>query len=194
MRLSALSSALSLFGFATSPPSQDRFQPHVANTPQPLTFQLRHLHGVMDDSKIIFHDVPEEFSAASTHSVTTRRTTVPRPKLQADFHRARRRARTEGILETLDWEEDEIVAPDATNRETLLELAKMTNNAYLEPGDDGWYNLTDNWNKVSNLMLRNTVILNITHRCTTVRALRLAGSLMPTGFAVTSSCPPTNPL
>ncbi|KIO18591.1 hypothetical protein M407DRAFT_246439 [Tulasnella calospora MUT 4182] len=149
MLLSALSSALSLFGFATSPPAQDLFQPHVANTPQPLTFQLRHLHGVMDDSNIIFHDVPQQFSAASTHSVTTRRTKVPRPKLQADFHRARRRARTEGILETLDWDEDEVVAPDATNRETLLELAKMTNNAYLEPGDDGWYNLTDNWNKSS---------------------------------------------
>lgn len=94
-------------------------------------------------------------------------------------------------METLDWEEDEIVVPDATSREALLELAKMTNNAYLEPGDDGWYNLTDNWNKVSNGSFKGAVVLKVNHRCTTVRVLRSAGSLMPTGSAVTFSCRPT---
>ena len=48
----------------------------------------------------------------------------------------------------LDWDEDEIVAPDVEKRQTLLALAKMTNNAYLEPGEAGWYELDKRWNVV----------------------------------------------
>ncbi len=49
----------------------------------------------------------------------------------------------------LGWEEDEVVGPDVEKRDTLLELAKMTNNAYLEPGEAGWYDLGGEWNVVS---------------------------------------------
>jgi len=49
----------------------------------------------------------------------------------------------------MDWDEDEVIGPDVTNREALLELAKMTYNAYLEPSDPTWYNLTEKWNGTS---------------------------------------------
>ncbi|KAF7795282.1 hypothetical protein EIP86_006435, partial [Pleurotus ostreatoroseus] len=45
------------------------------------------------------------------------------------------------------WDEDEVLAPDVTKRETLLLLAKMTSNAYYpEPGTPGWYDLGERWN------------------------------------------------
>jgi lipase ATG15 len=49
--------------------------------------------------------------------------------------------------EILDWIEDQTVAPDVENRETLLELAKMTNNAYVERDDPAWYDIGP-WNIV----------------------------------------------
>ena len=47
-----------------------------------------------------------------------------------------------------DWDEGEIVGPDTESRETLLLLAKMTSNAYLQPDDKGWYSLGENWTTV----------------------------------------------
>ncbi|KAJ9109710.1 hypothetical protein QFC19_001940 [Naganishia cerealis] len=44
-----------------------------------------------------------------------------------------------------DWEEMEVEAPDVTDRETLLSLAMMSSNAYIEPDTPEWYPL-DNWN------------------------------------------------
>jgi hypothetical protein len=40
------------------------------------------------------------------------------------------------------------MGPDVESRATLLELAKMTNNAYVEPDDPAWYDLGANWNDV----------------------------------------------
>ena len=48
----------------------------------------------------------------------------------------------------MKWDEDEVSGPDVENRDTLLTLAKMTNNAYVEPSDKAWYNLGDNWTVV----------------------------------------------
>ncbi|EMD33948.1 ATG15B [Gelatoporia subvermispora B] len=62
------------------------------------------------------------------------------------FHRARRRSLQFLENESLDWDEDEIVGPDTESRETILELAKMTSNAYYAPGETGWYDLEGNWN------------------------------------------------
>jgi putative lipase involved disintegration of autophagic bodies len=53
-----------------------------------------------------------------------------------------------GQSAALDWDEDEISGPDVSKRETLLLLAKMTSNAYIEPYTNGWYNLTDEWDIV----------------------------------------------
>lgn len=141
--------------------------------PSSLTFTLRHLHAVSNTSATLFHDVPLSYNALSTnaHSVKTRPTTVHRPSSQADFHRARLRSLRHGQSEKLDWEEDEVTGPDIANREALRfvlstldaalyltfpvcrELAKMTNNAYVEAGDATWYNLTDQWRNVSQCFL-----------------------------------------
>jgi lipase ATG15 len=47
-----------------------------------------------------------------------------------------------------DWEEIEVEAPDVTDRKTLLALAMMSSNAYIEPNSTEWYSL-DKWNAVS---------------------------------------------
>jgi putative lipase involved disintegration of autophagic bodies len=47
-----------------------------------------------------------------------------------------------------DWEEIEVEAPDTTDRKTLLALAMMSSNAYIEPNSTEWYSL-DKWNAVS---------------------------------------------
>jgi putative lipase involved disintegration of autophagic bodies len=48
----------------------------------------------------------------------------------------------------LPWYETEILEPNAEKRETLLELAKMTNNAYVTPDDSQWYELSEKWSTV----------------------------------------------
>jgi lipase ATG15 len=53
--------------------------------------------------------------------------------------------------EDIPWEEDEISGPDVESRETLLELAKMTHNAYIDPDDPAWYELDRNWTVVSSI-------------------------------------------
>lgn len=53
-----------------------------------------------------------------------------------------------------DWEEIEVEAPDTTDRKTLLALAMMSSNAYIEPNSTEWYSL-DKWDAVS--MLRTCV-------------------------------------
>ena len=40
-----------------------------------------------------------------------------------------------------EWDDVEVLAPDITDRQTLLTLAKMTSNAYVLPGGDDWYPL-----------------------------------------------------
>jgi len=48
----------------------------------------------------------------------------------------------------LTWGEEEVLGPDVTSRDTILRLAKMTNNAYAYPeeGERKWYDLGGNWN------------------------------------------------
>lgn len=59
----------------------------------------------------------------------------------------------------MDWEEDEIVGPNVESRETLLELAKMTNNAYLQPNETGWYSLNETaWNAVRLYLLSHSLL------------------------------------
>lgn len=43
------------------------------------------------------------------------------------------------------WIESIVNAPDVENRATLLQLAKMTNNAYYNTSDKGWYTLEPFW-------------------------------------------------
>lgn len=137
------------------------------------TFTLRHVHATHADSgRIRWADVPEDVITASSlsaesidgssthsHSLETRRTTIHRPISQAAFHAERSRSRKsrkqQSVLsrigfsqewgQSLGWDEDDVAGPAIDKRETVLALAKMTNNAYLSPEEAGWYDLGGNW-------------------------------------------------
>ncbi|KAH9944828.1 alpha/beta-hydrolase [Amylocystis lapponica] len=118
----------------------------------PLHFELRHFHAVSSDAQVLFHDVRPSDSVLAwsppSHPIRTRRIRTHRPSSFAAFARARTRSMRFQESELLDWDEDELLGPDVERRETLLQLAKMTNNAYLEPGESGWYDLDNKWNVV----------------------------------------------
>lgn len=126
--------------------------------PTPLRFELRHLHAVSPDARVVFHDVPKsdiellaQSGEPSSYSLRPRRARAHRPHSIDAFHRARVRSMRFQETEVIDWDEIEVDGPDVEDRETLLLLAKMTNNAYLAPGEEGWYELGDHWNVVSSL-------------------------------------------
>jgi len=137
--------AASLFGYIPAP------QVPFPELPQhSLRFQLRHVHGVVNEKSLVFHDVPPVMSIQSTSlDVKTRQTKIHRPKSMVDFHRARLRPLNGKSIGLEDWDEEDIPGPDVTSRESLLELAKMTNNAYVLPDDPAWYELPEKWNNSS---------------------------------------------
>jgi lipase ATG15 len=148
---------------------------HPGNNVSPtLKFELRHLHAVSSSSAtVLFSDVssPELLqthtlsdpsgSTKATYSIQTSLIKTHRPSSFASFSNARLRSLQFGENEWVDWKEDEIMGPNVESRETLLELAKMTNNAYLEPGDPGWYGLNETWKVVRLFSLR--LSLHIKH-------------------------------
>ncbi|KAJ7067243.1 alpha/beta-hydrolase [Mycena amicta] len=140
--LSLLSSSLPiLHGYDESQP-----QP----TPPSLRFELRHLHAVSaSDAHVVFADVPTRFQSSSsqTTALKTRTITTFKPPSFALHAAARRQSMSFGqsLLFEFPWDEEEIIAPDVDDRETLLELAKMSNNAYVDPDDGAWYELGANW-------------------------------------------------
>lgn len=119
-----------------------------------LSFHLRHEHAVSNSSRIIFADVPHaltasEFAPSQSIEVGTRRVKAHRPLSHSAFMNARLRGAKRGECESLKWDEVDIVGPDVEDRATLLTLAKMTHNAYEEPSNKDWYDLSPDWNAVS---------------------------------------------
>jgi len=149
-----------LLGLWTLQPSAPEPQPQ--NTP--LYFQLRQLHAVTSDARVIFSDVSNlqsaGFSSNNEGSYTLPRTvplTVYKPPSFDALINARRLMWDfSSQSAALDWNEDIVVGPDVESRDTLLLLAKMTNNAYLTPEEDGWYELGDKW-PVVRVLLRNLI-------------------------------------
>jgi lipase ATG15 len=125
------------------PPSVDRS----------LTFQLRHVHAVSASSRVLFADVPATHATTTdgddggphkgSYTVPTRTVKSYRPP--SSYIWSERRS---GQSTALRWEEDDVPGPDVESRETLLQLAKMSSNAYVHPNDTGWYDL-ENWEPVS---------------------------------------------
>ncbi|KAG8691028.1 putative lipase atg15 [Ceratobasidium sp. 395] len=80
---------------------------------------------------------------------------VHRPISQDAFHAARKRRKQKSPFgrvglwkereQSLGWDEDDVEGPAVDKRETVLVLAKMTNNAYVEPNESEWYDLGGNW-------------------------------------------------
>ncbi|TFK40199.1 alpha/beta-hydrolase [Crucibulum laeve] len=149
----ALTSLLvSILGvFIAGPDSEHRpqFDPSI---PSLLKLELRHLHAVSPDARVLFSDISIPHSLRVQGNTNTSYTIQPRsiktyrpPSFDA-YSRARTRSLRFGQSESLDWGEEDILGPDVERREVLLELAKMTNNAYVEPEDPAWYPLDQRWN------------------------------------------------
>ena len=132
-----------------------------------LSFQLRHIHAVTNTRRIVFADVQPGSSLDgllgedNEYAVMTKPIRTHRPSSFASHERARLKAfrwdkhfKNDGI-EELIWSDEEIIGPNVTDRETLLQLAKMTNNAYAD-GKNGngreWYEIGKEWNTVRVLL------------------------------------------
>jgi len=111
--------------------------------PSPLLFELRHEHALSESARIAFSDVKPSGFAPETFQVNTRKTKAYRPATQNAFHSARFRSDY-----FVPWDEVEVEGPNIDERETLLVLAKMTNNAYAESPDNEreWYDVGPVWN------------------------------------------------
>jgi lipase ATG15 len=118
-----------------------------------LSFHLRHTHVATSSAQVYFKDVPPELLSVNglesvpPVSIVTSPVRTTRPPSLHEFTAARHLSKR-GRTALLDWKEDEVPGPDVTRRETLLLLAKMTSNTYFVPGNNEWYNLTDEWNVV----------------------------------------------
>ncbi|KAG8764243.1 putative lipase atg15 [Ceratobasidium sp. 423] len=152
------------------------------------SFTLRHIHRThADTGSIQWADVSRDIVTASQlseetpdgssthmHSLHVRRTTVHRPVSQAAFQAARahsrKRKKEKSALgrfaldqewgQSMGWKEDDVEGPAIDKRETVLALAKMTNNAYLSPGESGWYDLGGNWTTANADGFRGHVFLS----------------------------------
>lgn len=124
------------------------------NAPDTLQFHLRHEHAVTAANHIVFADVPRNnlHLAATPFVVNTTPLRTHRPSSSLAYSKAIRRSRQHAQSSLLDWWDEEVQGPDVRSRETLLTLAKMTFDAYLEPSDADWYKLGPQWNKVSILL------------------------------------------
>ncbi|KAF8437532.1 Alpha/Beta hydrolase protein [Boletus edulis BED1] len=120
-----------------------------AQTPR-LSFLLRHQHAITNASNVIFSDVgPSQLLSHSlsipadpyTYDVDTSRLLTHRPSSYAAFYDARLRSMRHGQSDATLWHSEEVLGPDVTDREALLSLAKMSNNAYVASPDGGWYNV-----------------------------------------------------
>ena len=127
----------------------------TSTTPPQLTFQLRHLHAVSEHGHVLLSDVDHALHAGNLTAYASEEYTVDTRLLPSyrtpsfdTIKNARYRSMKYGQSTLLDWDEEEIVGPNTESRETLLTLAKMTSNAYLQPDDKGWYTLEGNWTTV----------------------------------------------
>lgn len=115
------------------------------NVPKSTTFTLRHQHATANDTRILFHDTPKSF-VGDDYVVKQREVLVHKPssmeKLNEAMYNSAYSMKTDAHL----WQTSTVPAPDVQDRETLLTLAKMTNNAYYEPSEKGWYDLGLPWN------------------------------------------------
>lgn len=138
--------------------------------PSPLRFELRHEHAVSNLSRVVFSDIkPHSNLAQQAFEIDTRRLTAYRPVSQADFSSARFNG-----PRAVPWDEVQTEGPNIQDRESLLTLAKMTNNAYSAPTDKDWYDIGTNWNNVRRHALMDAV--DLTFLTSPIRATPLDGS------------------
>lgn len=153
MLSTTLTTLFPLFSFSTR--LYPREQPYpFKSEPTPLQLELRHQHALSPDAHVVFSDVPQAPRSAitegngTTYTIKTKKISSFRPPSFRAHEAARTRSIRHAQSTDLPWWEEEIVGPDVEHRETLLELAKMTNNAYVTPDDAAWYELRDEWDNV----------------------------------------------
>ncbi|KAH7930159.1 alpha/beta-hydrolase [Leucogyrophana mollusca] len=113
-----------------------------------LQFELRHEHAVSPSAHVVFSDAPAARTAfQASYALRATNITSYKPPSLGAFSNARTRSMRDSQSVHLQWEEQEILGPDVESRETLLELAKMTNNAYVARDDPAWYELNEQWIK-----------------------------------------------
>ncbi|KAH7924671.1 alpha/beta-hydrolase [Leucogyrophana mollusca] len=140
--------------------SSSSLHPVLLSSSPRLTFHLRHQHAVVNSSQVIFSDFGPldssafEFTAspnardpAAYNGISTVALQSHRPQSQFAFHSARFRSMQHEQSEKVHWHTADVHGPNVDDRETLLTLAKMTNNAYYERVSSGWYDL-HGWNRV----------------------------------------------
>jgi putative lipase involved disintegration of autophagic bodies len=115
----------------------------------PLRFQLRHEHAVSNASRVVLSDIVTSFSP-EIYEVNTRHVISHRPSSVSAYSSARFHSLKHAQSDALLWKEKDVVGPHVRDRGTLLTLAKMTSNAYNQPGDKAWYELGP-WNSVSHV-------------------------------------------
>ena len=127
----------------------------VANPRLPNSFAAS--GGTQRPPQILFNDVlipsppsltnprSEDYTAAGFNParLRTRKQRVARPKSNNAYQVARKARKND-----IEWDEDEVVMPDVEHRETLLEMAMITGDAYALPGSKSWYDLDARWNSV----------------------------------------------
>lgn len=98
---------------------------------------------------------------ALTHRIKTAQTTTLKPRedqqiAQQGQGQTSKKVRSQGFrsldetsLGPESWTRESVMAPDVTDRETILQLAKMNYNSYTEVATPGWYDLEGNWSVVS---------------------------------------------
>lgn len=112
--------------------------------PRQMGFQLRHQHGVTNDSRVVFMDVASSL-VESRYIVNAKMISTHRPTSHAAYNRAWSRAMRAMQSEADLWTNTMTPAPNVEDRETLLMLAKMTSNAYFKQDDSEWYDLPSPW-------------------------------------------------
>jgi hypothetical protein len=169
---------LVLFSIFFPPDVSQRPTSSLRNT---LNFRLRRFHAVTPSAHVYFADVPLHSPLhpdSQPLSIPIAPVRTAHPPSAAAFSEARALS-MRGQSTTLDWEQDDIMGPDVSKRETLLLLAKMTSNAYVEPDTDWWYNLTDEWGIVrSHIVFFEWCFCMLTRGPDVRSTLRLGGSRM----------------
>ena len=118
----------------------------LQNESPAITFQLRHRHAATNTSRIIFSDVLPEFSSigddVTQFSIKTKVNRIPRPESFGAFNMARRYPQR-GLTPAFDWYDWDVASPDVSKRSTLLQLAKMSYDAYAADNTTDWYDLSE---------------------------------------------------
>ncbi|KAJ7613852.1 Alpha/Beta hydrolase protein [Mycena polygramma] len=115
------------------------------NPGSPIRFQLRHEHAVINGSRSVFSNVQSLFWG-NHYELSTAQIKTHRPRSAAAYSDARISSMRHGQSLPFIWDGVEVLGPDVTRRETLLQLATMTHNSYYgEPSHKSWYPL-NGWN------------------------------------------------